>query len=85
MIIENSDLSRLLKNGNKKFKNKITSKKVVARSASALSGEVQKFLRERLILYFHVQFFPYKNRIQFFTQNIKGEVQIEITENFGVY
>ena len=34
----------LLKNGNKKFKNKITSKKVVARSSSALSGEVQKFL-----------------------------------------
>ena len=44
MIIENSDLSRLLKNGNKMFKNKITSKKVVARSSSALSGEVQKFL-----------------------------------------
>ena len=36
--------SSLLKNGNKKFKNKITSKKFVARSSSALSGEVQKIL-----------------------------------------
>ena len=36
-------------------------KRFVERSSSALSRKVQKFLRERFTLYFHVRFFPYKN------------------------
>ena len=35
-------------------------KRFVERSSSALSREVQKFLRERFTLYFHVRFFRIK-------------------------
>ena len=55
---------------NKKYR-KIKAYMVCCYSSSALSGEVKKFLRERFTFYFHVRFFPYKNRIQFFTQNIE--------------